>query len=66
MRGTRINDNERRLWVENDEGLYNEQRRSGKPMRTFIRGSRAMIDEVIRNVTSGTKPAHYLAYGGRS
>lgn len=57
-----MNDNEREQWVSNDEGLYNEQRRSRLSMRDFIRQNRAMIDECIGNVTTGKKPAHYLAY----
>jgi len=64
MRVNRINDEERCLWILNDEGLYNEQRRSRKSMRAFIRENREMIDGCIRNVTEGRKPAHYLAYGG--
>lgn len=59
----RINDKERELWVANDEGLYLEQRRSRLSMRAFIRENRELIDEVIRNVTEGRKPAHYLEYG---
>ena len=56
------NDIERQEWVNNDEGLYNAQRHSRQPMRTWIRDNRAMIDEVIDNVVNGKKPAHYLAY----
>lgn len=58
----RISDEERRQWMLNDEGLYNEQRRSGLSMRAFIKEHRAFIDEIIENVVSGRKPAHYLAY----
>ena len=57
-----MNDEERRQWVANDEGLYNEQRRSRKSMTRFIRENRALIDEIVENVKGGTKPAHYLAY----
>ena len=60
----RINDEERRLWIDNDEGLYNWQPSSGLSMRKFIRENREEIDRVIRNVVDGKKPAHYLAYGG--
>lgn len=60
----RINDNDRAQWIDNDEGLYNEWRRSGKAKRAYIRENRAMIDECINNVISGKKPAHYKAYGG--
>lgn len=61
---TKINDEMRRGWVENDEGLYNllcagEHR----DVRRFVKEHRAMIDEVINNVFSKRKPQHYLAYG---
>jgi hypothetical protein len=59
------NDEERRLWVLNDEGLYNMQQQSGLSTREFIKQNRALIDEVIANVTGHKKPAHYLAYGPR-
>jgi hypothetical protein len=58
-----INDEDRRQWIANDEGLYNWQRRSGLSMKAFIKKHRAEIDEVIGNVTSGKKRAHYLEYG---
>lgn len=60
---TKHNDDERRQWILNDEGLYNLQRSSRLTMREFIRRNRAEIDAVIDNVLSGNKPAHYLAYG---
>lgn len=70
MRQRIINDEDRRQWVLNDEGLYCEWRGSrrydenGRTMRGWIKNNRAMIDAVINNVTSGAKPAHYLRYGG--
>lgn len=60
-----INDEERRLWVLNDEGLYNLQQRSGRTVRGFVRENRPLIDEVIHYVVEGVKPSHYLAYGSR-
>jgi hypothetical protein len=60
----RHNDEERRQWVLNDEGLYNCQQSSRQSLKTWIRENRALIDEAIDNVTSGAKPTHYLAYGG--
>lgn len=45
----RINDEERRLWVLNDEGLYNEWTRSRKAIRMFIRENREWIDQCIRS-----------------
>lgn len=64
MLRNRINDQDRRQWAQNDEGLYNLQRTSGKGAHAWVRENRALIDEVIENVNSGKKPAHYLAYGG--
>jgi hypothetical protein len=60
-----MNDGERSDWVDNDEGLYREWKRSRKPKRVWIKENRKLIDECIRNVTSGKKPAHYLEYGPR-
>lgn len=57
-----MNDEDRRQWVLNDEGLYNMARRSKGGVSAFIKGNRAMIDEVTGNVMSGRKPASYLAY----
>jgi len=51
------------VWVQNDEGLYDMARASRLTQRQWIRENRALIDEVIRNVTEGDKPQHYLKYG---
>jgi hypothetical protein len=64
LKTKKLNDAERSVWVDNDEGLHIWQRRSGLSMRGFIRRYREEIDVVIRNVEGGQKPAHYLAYGG--
>jgi hypothetical protein len=58
------NDEERRQWVENDEGLYDLMRSSRQSQRAFIRENRALIDRCIDDVLNGSKPAHYLKYGG--
>jgi hypothetical protein len=58
-----MNDADRSQWIDNDEGLYNTWRRSRLSRCAFIRANRAEITEAIENVTSGRKPAHYLAYG---
>lgn len=42
-----MNNNDREQWVNNDEGLYNEKRRSGMSMRNFIKANKELIDEVI-------------------
>lgn len=65
MRRLTINDEDRRQWVDNDEGLHDLQRASRQPIRKWIRANRELIDAVIRNVRDGVKPAHYLKYGGR-
>lgn len=57
-----MNNDERQQWVENDEGLYNWWKRSRLSMREFLRTHREQIDDVIRNVTGGTRQAHYLEY----
>ena len=59
-----INDDDRSQWVDNDEGLYCMWKSSKMGKRAFIRENRSMIDRCIRNVTSGSKNAHYLRYGG--
>ena len=46
-RGVFLNDNERELWVRNDEFLYSMWRGSGMSMRKFLRANRAAIDNVI-------------------
>ena len=68
-----MNNKERRLWILNDEGLYNwfEGWKRGRPRHTvpsmaaFIKANREELDQCIRNVTEGRQPAHYLAFGGR-
>lgn len=56
------NDEERRQWVNNDEGLYNAAQMYEGGVKAFIRDNREFIDQVIDNVISGSKRAHYLAY----
>jgi hypothetical protein len=43
----RRNNDERRQWIDNDEGLYRWQRSSGQSMRAFIRQNRTEIDSHI-------------------
>jgi hypothetical protein len=59
-----MNDDDRRQWVDNDEGLYDMYRRSRLSMREFIRQNRKLIDEVAGKVVSGDQRPHYLKYGG--
>jgi len=58
-----MNDEQRRLWVLNDEGLYLAWKASNRPIKIWIRENRKLIDEVSGNVVSGEKPSHYLVYG---
>jgi len=59
-----INDNDREQWVMNDEGLYDLWRKSGRGVTRWVRENRELIDENIRFVVDGKKPAHYRKYGG--
>lgn len=58
-----MNDSERELWVNNDEGLYRMWLASHLSMRAFIRRHRAEIDEVMGAVGSGKRQPGYLIYG---
>lgn len=58
-----MNDADRRVWVENDEGLYDLFRGSGLSQTQWIRENRELIDSAIDRVTSGDEPPHYLKYG---
>ncbi len=60
-----MNDQDRSQWVDNDEGLYLKWKRSRVSKQKWIKENRAIIDDVIKNVTEGIQPAHYLAYGGK-
>jgi uridine kinase len=47
MKYDRINNEERRFWILNDEALYRWHKYSRKSMRQFIRENKQEIDEVI-------------------
>lgn len=64
MKAARLNDDERRQWVLNDEGLYLWWQRSRQPIKAFIWAHRAELDSAIKPVIEGDKPAHHLRYGG--
>jgi hypothetical protein len=55
-------DEERRQWVLNDDGLRDLQRKARDNIREWVKKNRQLIDEVIDNVSSGKKQAHYLKY----
>ena len=59
-----VNDTDRQQWVDNDEGLHRMWLASRKGITVWVRENRPMIDEVIKAVQGGEKPAHYLVYGG--
>lgn len=50
MTARRLNDDERRLWVLNDERLYNWYRAERSGLRRFIRANREAIDTAILSV----------------
>lgn len=59
----RRNDDERHTFCINDEGIYRMMMRQMiRSEMEWVRKHRHMIDEVMDNVESGRKPAHYLAY----
>ena len=43
-----LNDRERQLWVDNDEGLYNWWKSSRQGKRAFIQENKADIDTLIK------------------
>ena len=47
MKGSRINNEERRLWILNDAGLYNWQRSSRLSMKEFIKQNKEELDQII-------------------
>lgn len=63
LRGLGMNDTERAQWIDNDEGLYDMQRRSRLSKREWIRQNRDLIDVAAGNVKAGVKRPGYLKYG---
>lgn len=59
-----MDDEDREDWVNNDEGLYDRFRASGKTIADWVRENRELIDACAGKVLSGEKPAHFLKYGG--
>ena len=66
--GARLNDEERRQWVENDEGLHGichaEMRMERISKKEWVKRNRKLIDQVAGEVRGGEKRAHYLVYEG--
>ena len=50
-----MNDNERELWVRNDEGLYAMWQASKLAMRKFLRTHRTEIDNYIKQKLAWNK-----------
>ena len=50
-----IDDNEREMWVNNDEGLYNLQQNSELSVEDFIEQNRDLIDQVIRTAVESKR-----------
>jgi hypothetical protein len=48
-----MNDDERRMWVENDEGLYYMWKQSRLPISEFIKQNRAILTEHINRAING-------------
>ena len=48
----KIDYREMRLWVENDESLYNWWRESRQPISTFIKENSTELRQIIRRVIS--------------
>jgi hypothetical protein len=51
-----MNNRERELWVQNDEGLYSWWRGTRQPMRTFLRENRAELDAAITRALEPPTP----------
>lgn len=60
------NDNDREEFVDNDEGLYNLWRCSGRGITRWVRENRQLIDEYMGRISNGQESAHYGAYGPRN
>ncbi len=58
MKRQYINDTERSLWVDNDEGLYLWWKQSRLSKWAFVKQNRQEITDVIRTSTK-TRQAHY-------
>ena len=60
-----MNDRERSLWVDNDEGLYTWWRQSRLTKGQFIRQNRKVITEAIERARDGARqhpPGHARSY----
>jgi len=58
------NDNDRREWVENDEGLYRlcmtGMRMEGVSKKEWVKRNRGLIDAMVDGTLRGDRPAHTI------
>jgi len=45
----KLNNHERKLWIDNNEYLYNLKKFSGLSVKNFIKENKELIDGIIRN-----------------
>ena len=60
-----LTNDDRKQWVDNDEGLYLMWKASGLSKDAFVRDHKVDVNTVINKVLSGEEQAHYLAYPRR-
>ena len=58
-----MDDEERRQWVLNDEGLYNWYRSSRMSLKAFIKENRKELTDII-NKALGNEPEDDRVFGG--
>ncbi len=54
-----MNDSEREMWIDNDEGLYHWWRQSGQSKRKFMRENRTELDECIETAINVPPDGRY-------
>ncbi len=55
-----MNDRERQMWIDNDEGLYRMWKCSRQPMRTFIRENRTELTQFIKETLNRSPLREFL------
>jgi len=56
MRTRKLNNDDRRQWIDNDEGLYNWYRSSRLSMTKFIKENKEELDAAINRVLNAPPP----------
>jgi hypothetical protein len=59
-----MNNKERELWIQNDEGLYRWWKSTRMSMTAFIKENRNEIDEAINRVLNPKKSRTFWGYNG--